>query len=469
MSVEVSVITVDPGESAGRARALAAAAGRWVTFLRAGERLLPEWLDAVRSEGDVVYGDSMVLDSDATESTRRLLRPGWSPELLLGFPYLGSGTAIRRDLAVAVGLRAELGDADVQDFWLRAVERTAAIRHVPKVLCAEIDPAGAVSSAAPEAIRQALERRATPGSVEPLAGSPGLFRIRRRFRPGLVSIIVPTRDRLDLLRPCIESIERHSSVPYEILIVDNQSRDPATLRYLEATPATVLRYPQEFNFAALNDFAAESARGEYLLFLNNDTEVRRPGWLEALLEYAALPEVGAVGAKLHHADGTIQHAGVVVHPGPRIDHVASGQREPDLAHAYFPKVACEVAAVTAACVMMRRDVFRRVGGFDPSLRVAYNDIDLCFRLRALGYSIVFTPFCEVTHYSCATRPPTVPLADAVLFRARWGGTAFDEDPYLVPVCRALGYEVAIPSGIHTISELDEYSGATTAGRLPNGT
>ncbi|MCI0344308.1 MAG: glycosyltransferase, partial [Chloroflexi bacterium] len=240
--------------AAGRNEALGLARGRWLTYLRAGDRLLAGWSAIAGEDADIVYGDSALAGTP-------LLLPDWSPELLLGYPYLDRGVAVRREIALRIGgVRAALGDADIYDFWLRATEEGAAIRHLPGVIVAESDGRRELAGAR-EAIVQALARRTTPGTAEPVAEHPGLFRIRRRFHPGLVSIIIPTRDRLDLLRPCVESVERHTSLPHEILIVDNDSRDPATLRYLESAPATVVPYPGEFNFAALNDFAAERARG----------------------------------------------------------------------------------------------------------------------------------------------------------------------------------------------------------------
>jgi GT2 family glycosyltransferase len=372
--------------------------------------------------------------------------------LLLGFAYLGRATAIRRDLVERLGGFRDVSGAEAYDLVLRATEETAAIRHVARPLWGE--------TAAPESVEgeraaanDALERRHTPASVEALA--PGVLRRLRRAVPaGSVSVVIPTRDRVDLLRVAVEGVRRTTRPDVEILIVDNDSSDPDTLGYLQSVDAIVIRFPGPFDFAAMNNLAARRARGEFLLFLNNDVEIHAPGWLEALLEYAALPEVGAVGARLLYPDGTLQHTGVLIQPDARTDHIVSGSREAELRHPYFPRVASDVAAVTAACMMVRRSVFGTAGGFDPELRVAYNDVDLCLRLRSLGYRVIFTPFCTLTHHECATRDPHPALAEEVLFRARWAGTELDGDPYLIPVCRTLGRHAALPKGEHLRSGVD---------------
>ena len=445
-----------PACAAGLREAFANASGEWVTVLDAGERLFPDWIRALRSAGDadVVYGDGAVLDPRTLRSHRFLLRPDWSPELLLGFPYVGRGAAVRRSTAAqAGGFRAGFPGAEAYDLLLRVGAETAAIRHVPEILHAALaaDPAEAPSALS--AVEDHLGRDLDPARAEPTP-SAGFLRIRRDVRPELTTIIVPTRDRVELLRPCLESVRANTPLPHEILVIDNDSRDPETLRYLESAPAKVMRYPGEFHFSAMNNAAAAAARGRYLVFLNNDTVIHDAGWLPALLDQASQPDVGAVGAKLLFPSGTLQHVGVVIHRGARPDHPFSNRREEEIDHPWFPKVACEVAAVTGACMMVRRDLFLRLGGFDPAMRVAYNDIDLCLRLRSLGYRIVFTPFCVLTHHECATRSPLPPLGDEVLFRARWADTPLDGDPFLGPVCRALGPRLAFPGGIHVRPELD---------------
>lgn len=452
----IEALTVSGGAAALNA-ALDRATGRWITILESGDRILPEWLDALRSssEADIVYTDALWVRASDGRGDSFFLKPDWSPELLLGFPALARGAAVRRAIAVqAGGFRDGFSGAEDYDLLLRATEESAAVHHVPRPLLGLVYRDGRSPEAAAKAIGEALERRGSSGTVERVSGGFPTYRVRRTFAADLVSIIIPIRDRVELLRALIASLERHTELPHEILVVDNDSRDPETLAYLESAPVRVIRYPGEFNFAEINNVAAREARGRYLLFLNNDTEIFDDGWLPALLEYASVPEVGAVGAMLRYPNGTLQHVGILVHPGARVDHLLSERHESSVDHPYFPRCACEVSAVTGACMMMRCDLFLSFGGFDRSLRVAYNDIDLCFRLRRKGYRIVFTPFAALMHHECASRERMPPLADEVIFRARWTGTELDGDRYLAPVLRSLGLRFALKGGIASRSEID---------------
>lgn len=391
------------------------AGGEWITTLRPGEHLLPEWIEALAAnpEADVVYGDALV-----GPEGRRRRRPAWSPALWDALAYFDSGAAVRRDLLPRGLVRGE-------DVVHEGVLRSAAIRHVDRATVAVLESEAAV--------------RAAPPSPRSAARA---------------SIVVPTRDRLDLLRPCLESVARSAGQPHEVLIVDNESREPETLRYLESAPASVVRAPGAFDFAAMNNAAARRASGDVLVFLNNDTVAEHPGWLAELVGLALEPTVGAVGASLVFPDRTVQHAGILVHRGARVDHVFSGVAPRAIDHPWALRAPHEVAAVTAACLAIRRDLFLRIGGFDESLRVAFNDVDLCFRLRARGYRVVWTPRAEIVHHECATRDPTPPLADEVLFRARWAGSPLDGDPYLEPVRRDLGDPLALPRGEYRRPGLD---------------
>jgi GT2 family glycosyltransferase len=257
----------------------------------------------------------------------------------------------------------------------------------------------------------------------PVAGAP------------LVSIIIATRDRLPLLRQCIRSIEERTAYRrYEILVIDNDSREPDALSYLEALARRwpVHRAPGAFNFAAINNLGVRHARGEHLLFLNNDTQVIAPDWLEAMIEHAQRPEVGAVGAKLLFPDGRIQHAGVVVGLGGIAGHAFKHHTGVRADRAGLPDVVRNCSAVTGACLMVSRARFDEVQGFDERLRVVFNDIDLCLRLRERGYLIVFTPRALLYHYESASRGRREPPDDLKLFRSRWGEALRRGDPYYNP-------------------------------------
>ena len=218
-----------------------------------------------------------------------------------------------------------------------------------------------------------------------------------------VSIIIPTRDRLPLLRQCLESIERRTDyAPYEIVIVDNDSAEPATLDYLSRSPHRVIPFPGPFNFAAMNNAAARAVRGDYLVFLNNDTEVQGAGWLSAMLEWARQPDVGCVGAKLLLPDGRLQHVGVALRNGAP-EHLFHHQRVGQGNRWTDTELVRNYASVTAACMMVKRSVFEEAGGFDESFPVNYNDVDLCLRLLGRGLRHVYTPFATLYHHESASR------------------------------------------------------------------
>ena len=373
------------------------------------------------------------------EGRRRspVFKPEWSPDLLLSMPYLGRMVTYRRELLAEVGGTAPaLEGAEDWDLALRMTEHARRIAHVPKVLCharASAEPADeGMAEAGRRAVADALARRGLDGRVEP-TGRP-VHRIRYAIRGApLVSLIMPTRDKVAVLRNCVESIEvRTSWSRRELLVVDNGSTEHHAQRYLAelARRHRVLRDPRPFNWAVLNNAAAREASGEYLLFMNNDMEVLAPDWIEALLEHAQRAEVGVVGAKLLYPDRTLQHAGVVLGIGVA-DHAF--KRLPDEAPSYcrLAHAVRDVSAVTGACMMVRRETFERLGGFDERLRVAFNDIDFCLRARAEGLLVVYTPFATLIHHESLTRRALHPREDEALVRARWRVELLD-DPYYSP-------------------------------------
>jgi GT2 family glycosyltransferase len=260
-----------------------------------------------------------------------------------------------------------------------------------------------------EKLREHLARIGSPAEVE--ATLPGCWRVRYRLpeAPPMISIIVPTRDAVALLRQCVESVLEKTTYPrFEILVVDNQSSDPETLAYFEkisANPAVrVLRYDQPFNYSAINNFAAREAKGEVLCLLNNDTEVISPDWLEEMMGQLLQEGVGAVGARLLYPDGRVQHAGVTVGPGGGADHLHGHCAGEEPGYCNRARITHELSAVTAACILTRKDVYQKVGGFDErNLTVAFNDVDYCLRLQEAGLRVVYTADAEMFHHESATR------------------------------------------------------------------
>ncbi len=393
---------------------------------------------------DVAYSDEDTLDGDG-HRVDPFFKPGWSPDLLLSMNYVGRLLFLRRSLFEAVGgFRPDFAENHDYDLILRATERTTRIAHIPKVLYhSRRAPAPAVAPflADPESgdgalrtLAEALSRRGLEGSVETVM--PGRYSVRYRVQGApLVSIIIPTRDRVQLLRQCVESIEQRTDhSPFELVLVDNDSKDPAALAYLDSLRDRYLVCvrSEPFNFSRLNNFAATRATGHYLLFLNNDTQVISKGWLTAMLEQAQRPDVGVVGAKLLYTNRTIQHAGVVLGIGGVAGHAF--KHVPDDRHAYFglPDLIRNCSAVTGACMMVSRRVFDDVGGFDEHLGVAFNDVDLCFRIREHGYLIVYTPRAVLYHAESASRQMLHPPAEEQLMWRRWGDAIRAGDPYYNP-------------------------------------
>ena len=418
---------------------LAEARGRFIAVIDAGDQLAPAALQslleaATRTPADVVYCDEQTLQPIGPPG-QTFCKPDWSPELLLAFPYTGRLCLWRRDVCVALG---GWQDATVaaEDYAmvLAAARRNCRIRRVGRPLYRRYRAHVTDIFSTPEAIaarRAALaEHLQASGSAADIVEDESPARLRVRWpidgQP-LVSIIIATRDRLPLLEQCLRSIERCTSYPnYEIVIVDNDSTEPETRQYFAATRHRVEPAPGPFNFSAINNRGARAAGGQYLLFLNNDTEALTPEWLTAMLEWAQQPAIGCVGAQLLFPDGRLQHAGVTLHDGSAF-HVGYGHR-PD-AHPWTEwGLVRNYSAVTAACLMIRRALFEELGGFDETFPVAYNDVDLCVRVSRAGYRNVYTPFAVLNHHESASRPAGVAIEENEHLRQVLGPLAWD-DPY----------------------------------------
>ena len=349
-----------------------------------------------------------------------LLHCDWNAELLRSTPYLAGLIVVRRSALLALEQQAIESDSALWwDLLLRLTERAAEkdIVHIPHVLSHRIGAervsrqlSAAHADAAEVAVVQAhLDRCAVPARAH--AASTGGVRVRYALpSPApLASLIVPTRNGLHLLRQCVHSIiERTTYTPYEIIIVDNGSDEPDTLRYLDELQSDarirIHRDGRPFNFAALNNAAVPLCRGQVLAFVNNDVEVITPDWLEEMVGLAMRPDVGAVGARLWFSNKTLQHAGVILGIGGVAAHIHQRLSRDQPGYQGRAQLTQEFSAVTAACMLMRRGVFEQIHGFDEAaFAVDFNDIDLCLRVRAAGYRVVWTPHAELFHHESATR------------------------------------------------------------------
>jgi GT2 family glycosyltransferase len=393
-------------------RAVQECRGDLIGFLSAGDRLARNALfEVVRlinhhPNADIIYSDEERKAGDYY--ARTFHKPDWSPDLFLSLDYLRNFLCCRTEAMRAAGALRGTAEDDIKyDLLLRMIGRTQRIYHIPLVLYHEqvvkesSPPLLSVRSAKLQrnALQDYLERSQTDGTIG--EGSfPGSYRLRRKLLDDpRVSIIVPTKDKVDLLARCLESIESTTSYRnYEIIVVDNGSAEPGTLRYLKRLPHKVIRYPGPFNFSKLNNLAAREAGGSHLLFLNNDTEVIAPEWLQAMVEHSQRPEVGAVGAKLLYPNGTIQHAGIGLMPSHIALHLHRFRGPDEHGYRGLADVVRNLNAVTGACLMTKATLFNEVGGFDETLPLTYNDIDLCLKMRAQGLLIVYTPFALLYHH-----------------------------------------------------------------------
>ena len=445
------------GTSAGDAPTLAdafrLAGGDFIGVLDPDDEITPEALvelvTRLQDEPpvDIVYSDEDAVTSDGRRE-EPFFKPEWSPDLLLSTNYLERIGLLRRRLVEEVGgFRPEAGLAQSYDLVLRLSERTDRIAHVPKVLYHRRRPPTTVDAALLRhdfnrdecrAIVDALGRRGRRGRATAVFARTGLRCYATRFdlteRP-LVSIIIPTRNKRHLLQTTIESIGARTDYDrYEILVVDNGSTEPDAVQYLASLPpaCTVYQWNETFNYSAINNFGVRHARGEQLLFLNNDVEVIQPDWLTAMLEHAQRPDVGAVGAKLLYGDGRIQHGGVVVGINRAAVNAFRGWPGDTLGHPRLADLTRDCSAVTGACMMVPRRVFEKVGGFDERLRVVLNDVDLCLKIRREGYLVVYTPHALLYHHEGSSRGLLHPPPDQKLFEQRWGEVLAHCDPYYNP-------------------------------------
>ncbi len=464
--IKVKYLIENEGISGASNEALSLAAGEFAGFFDHDDELSVNALFEVvkllnqHPDTDMIYSDEDHIDPKGKLIDPHF-KPDWSPDLFLSSMYTCHFGVYRKKLIEDMGgFRKGFEGSQDYDLVLRLTEKTDRIYHIPKILyhwrktpgstAYRYQAKGYADVNAIRALEDAMKRRNIIGEVLP-GKFPGLFRVRREIEGNPeVSIIIPTKDRSDILRKCIETIKKKTIYNnYEIIIVDNNSKDIRTKDYLKniskLNNIKTLKYENPFNFSAINNYAARNSNSEYLLFLNNDVEVISPEWLSAMLEHAQRRDVGAVGCKLAYPNNTIQHAGVIlgVTGTPGLPGVAghSHKHLPNEARGYFhrPHTIQDLSAVTAACMMVRKDVFEKVGGFDENLGVAFNDVDLCLKIRQKGYLIVYTPYAKLYHHESLSRgyednpdKQNRFSGEVRYMREKWGQVIDNGDPYYNP-------------------------------------
>ncbi len=447
--------------SAASNSALELVTGEWTVLLDHDDLLRPNALLAVAREIEA-HPDAQLIYSDEDKIEGRVrsnpyFKPDYSPELLLAQNYFNHLTAHRTANIRAVGgWRLGLEGSQDYDLTLRVLERVPSetVRHIPEVLyhwrivegstARGVEEKGYAVDAGLRALGEHLDRTRPGARAEALPDVP-YYRVRPCLPdpPPRVSLIIPTRDKADILEVAVRSILQRSTYPdYEILVVDNGSREAATFELFEALSADdrvrVIPYAGRFNYPALNNYAARLASGSVFGLINNDIEVISPDWMEEMVSWAVQDGIGCVGARLLYPDMTVQHAGVVVGVGGVAGHGHKNARRSDPGYFGRLQVHANVSAVTAACLLVRREVFEEASGLDEDLAVAFNDVDFCLRVRNAGRRNLFTPFAELIHHESKSRgledtPEKVARfnAEAGFMMQRWG-LALTNDPFYSP-------------------------------------
>jgi len=443
--------------------ALSEAKGEWVALLDHDDQLHPlavfELVQALQNHGDahLVFSDEDKIDDKGLRSDP-YFKTDYNPELMWAQNMINHLGCYKKSILDEIGgFRKGFEGAQDYDLALRVIQRSQAsqIVHIPKVLYHWRAIAGSTALATNEkpyaeiASRKALAEHLKviemPALIEPAPRLHHWNRVRPvLLRPlPLISIIIPTKDKVDLLKQCIDSIQKQTTYPnYEILVIDNNSQLPESFQYfkkLQDKGFQVLTDSRAFNFSALNNMAVQHAKGEYVCLMNNDIEILTSDWVEEMLSFAQLEKVGAVGARLWYPQNRgIQHAGVVIGMGGVAGHAHLGLQKNEPGYFGRSILHHRCSAVTAACLMIKKTTYLAVEGMDEGLAVAFNDIDFCLRLGQAGFHCIYTPYAEMTHHESATRgyDLTEPnrsrfMREVSFMKARWGQQLL-QDPFYSP-------------------------------------
>jgi len=436
-------------------RAIEMSGGDYLGILEHDDALHPSALYEImkvicENNSDFVYTDEAIFSSNG-KITLRHYKPDYAVDTLYSHNYISRFTVFSRALMDKAGVfRSEFDGSQDYDLILRYTYIAAKVCHISKLLYfhrmrekSNIDKKLNVISSAEKAITEHLKTRGIQAQVENKIRLPGFYRIVYELtEKPLVSIIIPNRDNASLLRNCLSSImEKTTYDNYEIIIVENNSADNATLSFYKE----LTRYDnvhivnwegKDFNFSEICNMGYRCAKGKQLIFLNNDIEIITPNWIEEMLMYCQRDDVGVVGAKLYFSNRSIQHAGVVLGIEGTAGHILYGAPFGSTGYMGGLQIVQNMSAVTGACMMVKRKVFEDVGLFPPEFNNSYNDVDLCIRIRKAGYLIVWTPYAEAYHFESKSRGYNITYekkrilaGEMTLFKAKWKNELAAGDPY----------------------------------------
>lgn len=437
------------------------ATGEYIALFDHDDLLHPsalyEVMRAICEHGaDFIYTDENTFSEDPRDAYNPHFKPDFSPDTLRSYNYICHLSVFSRELLDSVGyFRSEYDGSQDYDLILRLTEKAKKVFHIRKILyywrahknsvAQDVGAKPYTVTAAKKALAAHLERCGLKGEVLD-SSVPTTYHIKYEIDGNpLISVIIPNKDHTDDLDICLKSLyEKSSYKNFEVIIVENNSTEKETFEYYEKIKQRyenlkVVIWTGIFNYSAINNFGVSYAKGEYILLLNNDVEIINGNCLEEMLMFAQRKDVGAVGAKLYYSDDTVQHAGVILGLGGTAGHAHKHFGRSHPGYMARASIAQNLTACTAACLMMRRDVFDEVGGLDESFEVAFNDVDLCMKIRKKGYLVVFTPYAELYHYESKSRgndstPEKLERFRGEIdrFKEKWQKQLDDGDPYYNP-------------------------------------